>query len=180
MNIYKKMDPGRKWMDTQVCILHVEVVIDNDHLCAQLLLPYTLYVHIYVHVCWQSGVKYYTVYPCILNCFMQIWIITNKQICICIFKKKYVFVLSIYRHLAYRRFVRWIWHCLGKNNRKILPSCVVNKIRTAFPSQQYCGFKYPSWDSEVNICGIIFLLINSYMYLKQTTMHLVSSQMIVK
>ena len=114
------------------------------------------------------------------NCFMQIWIITNKQICICIFKKKYVFVLSIYRHLAYRRFVRWIWHCLGKNNRKILPSCVVNKIRTAFPSQQYCGFKYPSWDSEVNICGIIFFLINSYMYLKQTTMHLVSSQMIVK
>ena len=114
------------------------------------------------------------------NCFMQIWIITNKQICICIFKKKNVFVLSIYRHLAYRRFVRWIWHCLGKNNRKILPSCVVNKIRTAFPSQQYCGFKYPSCDSEVNICGIIFLLINSYMYLKQTTMHLVSSQMIVK
>ncbi|XP_078328602.1 P2X purinoceptor 7-like isoform X2 [Crassostrea virginica] len=50
----------------------------------------------------------------------------------------------VHKHLAYRRFVRWIWHCLGKNNRKILPSCVVNKIRTAFPSQQYCGFKYPS------------------------------------
>lgn len=51
---------------------------------------------------------------------------------------------KVYRHLAYRRFVRWIWQRLGKNNRRILPSCVVNKIRTAFPSQQYCGFKYPS------------------------------------
>lgn len=49
---------------------------------------------------------------------------------------------QVYRHLAYRRFVRWIWHFLGKTNRKILPACVVSKIREAFPSEQYCGFRY--------------------------------------
>ncbi|XP_062574142.1 P2X purinoceptor 7-like [Saccostrea cucullata] len=49
---------------------------------------------------------------------------------------------EIYRYLAYRRFVRWIWHFLGKKHRKILPACVVTKIREAFPSEHYCGFKY--------------------------------------
>ncbi|XP_071148081.1 P2X purinoceptor 7-like [Mytilus edulis] len=48
-----------------------------------------------------------------------------------------------YRYLAYRRFVRWVWHKLRKKNRRILPSCVVTAIRGAFPSQEYCGFKYP-------------------------------------
>ncbi|KAK3093711.1 hypothetical protein FSP39_019129 [Pinctada imbricata] len=52
-------------------------------------------------------------------------------------------VHELYRHIGYRRFVRWIWHRLGKRNRKVLPSCVVNSIRQAFPSQEYCGFKYP-------------------------------------
>lgn len=51
---------------------------------------------------------------------------------------------EVYRYLAYRRFVRWVYQRLGKNNRRILPSCVVTKIRTVFPSQQYCGFKYPN------------------------------------
>ncbi|XP_062587308.1 P2X purinoceptor 7-like [Saccostrea cucullata] len=50
---------------------------------------------------------------------------------------------ELYRHLAYRRFVRWVYHILGKKNRRILPSCVVSKIRQTFPSQTYCGFKYP-------------------------------------
>ncbi|KAL3857965.1 hypothetical protein ACJMK2_012589 [Sinanodonta woodiana] len=36
----------------------------------------------------------------------------------------------------------YVYQRLGKNNRRILPSCVVTKIRTVFPSQQYCGFKY--------------------------------------
>lgn len=48
-----------------------------------------------------------------------------------------------YRYLAYRRFVRWVWHKLGKKNRRILPDCVVHAIRNAIPSQEYCGFKYP-------------------------------------
>lgn len=54
------------------------------------------------------------------------------------------FIHELYRYLAYRRFVRWIYHRLGKKNRRILPSCVVNKIRQTFPSQNYCGFKYPN------------------------------------
>jgi hypothetical protein len=38
------------------------------------------------------------------------------------------------------------WRRLGRNNRKILPACVVMKIRQTFPSEQYCGFKYDiSW-----------------------------------
>lgn len=49
-----------------------------------------------------------------------------------------------YRHIAYRRFVRWIWGFLGRKNRKILPSCAVNAIRNQFPSQQYSGFQYPA------------------------------------
>ncbi|XP_063407908.1 P2X purinoceptor 7-like [Mytilus trossulus] len=47
-----------------------------------------------------------------------------------------------YRFMAYRRFVQWIWHRLGRHNRKILPACVVKKIRDSFPSEEYCGFKY--------------------------------------
>ncbi|KAL3868176.1 hypothetical protein ACJMK2_041009 [Sinanodonta woodiana] len=50
-------------------------------------------------------------------------------------------IQEVYRYLAYRRFVRWVYQRLGKNNRRILPSCVVTKIRTVFPPQQYCGFK---------------------------------------
>ena len=44
--------------------------------------------------------------------------------------------------MAYRRFVQWIWHRLGRHKRKILPACVVQKIRETFPSEEYCGFKY--------------------------------------
>ncbi|XP_078335853.1 P2X purinoceptor 7-like [Crassostrea virginica] len=50
---------------------------------------------------------------------------------------------ELYRHLAYRRFARFIWKCLGRHNRRILPSCVVTAVRQKFPSQQYCGFRYP-------------------------------------
>ncbi|XP_061190502.1 uncharacterized protein LOC133198423 [Saccostrea echinata] len=51
---------------------------------------------------------------------------------------------ELYRYFAYRKFVRWVYQRLGKKNRRILPSCVVTKIRKTFPSQQYCGFKYPN------------------------------------
>ncbi|XP_033646581.1 uncharacterized protein LOC117305813 [Asterias rubens] len=45
------------------------------------------------------------------------------------------------RHAAYRQLVRWIWHFLGKEVRVPLPSCAVNRIRQAFPSDVYKGFK---------------------------------------
>ena len=50
---------------------------------------------------------------------------------------------EVYRYLAYRRFVYLVWRRLGRKNRRVLPSCVVTKIRERFPSEQYCGFKYP-------------------------------------
>ncbi|XP_033729534.1 P2X purinoceptor 7-like [Pecten maximus] len=52
-------------------------------------------------------------------------------------------VHELYRYIAYRRFVRWVWHRLGRKQRKVLPSCVVLKIRKTFPSEDYTGFKYP-------------------------------------
>ncbi|KAK3099671.1 hypothetical protein FSP39_007817 [Pinctada imbricata] len=50
---------------------------------------------------------------------------------------------KVYRYIAYRRFTRFIWKRLGKKNRRILPACVVAAIRRQFPSQEYCGFRYP-------------------------------------
>ena len=51
-----------------------------------------------------------------------------------------------YRFVAYRQFTHWCWGWLGRRIRVTLPSCVVNKIRSTFPSPdgQYIGFKYPS------------------------------------
>ncbi|XP_042142223.1 uncharacterized protein LOC121833174 [Ixodes scapularis] len=48
------------------------------------------------------------------------------------------------RNIAYRQFALLTWKRLGKGNRRILPSCVVNKIRTKFPSkdQAYTGFRH--------------------------------------
>ena len=47
------------------------------------------------------------------------------------------------RHIAYRRFVRWIFGWLGKKNRKVVPACAVSKIRSQFPEappKTYTGF----------------------------------------
>ncbi|XP_063403855.1 P2X purinoceptor 7-like [Mytilus trossulus] len=49
---------------------------------------------------------------------------------------------ELYRYVAYRRFTRWIWHILGKKRRKVIPACAVLKIREAFPSEDFTGFKY--------------------------------------
>ncbi|OCT70741.1 P2X purinoceptor 7 [Xenopus laevis] len=37
-----------------------------------------------------------------------------------------------YRYTAYRQLVRWRWGYLGKNNRVLLPSCAIAKIRETF------------------------------------------------
>jgi len=47
------------------------------------------------------------------------------------------------RHLAYKRFVRWIFGLLGRNNRVIIPSCVVKMIRDTYASDVYVGFRFP-------------------------------------
>ena len=40
-----------------------------------------------------------------------------------------------YRFIAYRQYISWIFGWLGKDIRKIIPSCVVQKIRQTFPAQ---------------------------------------------
>ncbi|XP_060582264.1 P2X purinoceptor 7-like [Ruditapes philippinarum] len=50
---------------------------------------------------------------------------------------------ELYRYLAYRRFTRWVYGLLSKKCRKVIPSCAVKAIRDTFPSEEYCGFKYP-------------------------------------
>ena len=38
-----------------------------------------------------------------------------------------------YRFAAYKQYVWWIYNGLGKGNRRVLPSCVLWKIRGVFP-----------------------------------------------
>ena len=45
-----------------------------------------------------------------------------------------------YRYIAYRQLTTWCWGYLGKHQRVVLPSCAVNKIREAFPSDGYNKF----------------------------------------
>merc|ERR1711894_626873 len=47
------------------------------------------------------------------------------------------------RHQCYRLFVRFIWGRLPKYDRKHLPSCMVNKVRSTYPAgreETYKGF----------------------------------------
>ena len=39
-----------------------------------------------------------------------------------------------YRFIAYRQYISWIFGWLGRDVRKVIPSCVVQKIRTTFPA----------------------------------------------
>ncbi|XP_071952038.1 P2X purinoceptor 7-like [Antedon mediterranea] len=41
-----------------------------------------------------------------------------------------------YRYTAYRQFVRWCWRYLGRDRRVPITSCVINKIREAFPDPE--------------------------------------------
>ena len=46
------------------------------------------------------------------------------------------------RNLLYRSVMLWInrGHPMGKRNRMPVPACVVNQIRTNFPSDNYTGY----------------------------------------
>ncbi|XP_077491900.1 uncharacterized protein LOC144102520 [Amblyomma americanum] len=41
---------------------------------------------------------------------------------------------EIHRYTAYRQFVRWIWHRLGRRNRRVLLCCAAGEMRNAFPA----------------------------------------------
>ena len=47
------------------------------------------------------------------------------------------------RYAAYRQFSWWAFNRLGKNNRRVLPSCILWKIRNTFPDPdgQYTKYK---------------------------------------
>ena len=49
---------------------------------------------------------------------------------------------KLYRFQAYRQVTYWLHERLGKSIRRVIPSCVVKAIRTAYPeaSGQYRGF----------------------------------------
>ena len=40
---------------------------------------------------------------------------------------------KLFRHVAYRQFIRWCWGILGKEIRVVLPACAVMCIRNFFP-----------------------------------------------
>jgi hypothetical protein len=50
-----------------------------------------------------------------------------------------------HRHIAYRQLARFLFGIVGRENRYVLPSCAVNKIRRTFTSEQveeiYAGFQ---------------------------------------
>jgi len=51
----------------------------------------------------------------------------------------------MYCYAAYRQYVCWIYGRLGREHRKIIPSCVLYVIRKEFleADGNYIGFKVP-------------------------------------
>ena len=54
-----------------------------------------------------------------------------------------IFTFRSYRYAAYRQFTWFIHTKLGKGVRRVIPACVVKKIRERYPSEvgEYTGFK---------------------------------------
>ena len=60
------------------------------------------------------------------------------------------------RYAAYRQFC-WFAHArLGRGVRRVIPCCVVNKIRAEYPSDdwQYVGFKDGIESSEIDFSWV--------------------------
>ena len=50
---------------------------------------------------------------------------------------------SDYRKAAYQQYMMWKYGYLGRSNRQVVPSCVVWKVRSCYPSPDgnYMGYK---------------------------------------
>ncbi|WAR18486.1 hypothetical protein MAR_033417 [Mya arenaria] len=52
---------------------------------------------------------------------------------------------TFFRLTAYRQFTLWIYGKLGRHNRRVVPACVVNKVRLQFPNldgrDNFVGFE---------------------------------------
>ncbi|XP_031565199.1 P2X purinoceptor 7-like [Actinia tenebrosa] len=58
------------------------------------------------------------------------------------------------RYASYRQFTWWVHGYLGKKIRRVIPACVVSKIRSTFPNpnEEYTGFKEDGSEvAEVNL-----------------------------
>lgn len=53
------------------------------------------------------------------------------------------FSMASFRKAGYRQFILWEHGYLGKGNRRIIPSCAVNKTQNQYPSPDnvYMGFR---------------------------------------
>eukprot|EP00111_Clytia_hemisphaerica_P007238 TCONS_00021017-protein len=52
------------------------------------------------------------------------------------------------RYAAYRKFSWWVFKRLGKNNRRVIPSCVLSKIRSTFPDPEGKYTKYKEGEKD--------------------------------
>ena len=52
------------------------------------------------------------------------------------------FLPATFRKTSYRQYVLWRWGHLGYGNRRVIPSCIIWKIRDAYPEPdgEYMGY----------------------------------------
>ena len=52
------------------------------------------------------------------------------------------------RFAAYKQFTWWVFESLGKNNRRVLPSCAIWKIRSTYPESDGKYTKYSDGNKD--------------------------------
>ena len=80
----------------------------------------------------------------------------NKIVRLVHFCELFLYFYRTYRYAAYRQFTWWAHNRVGRHIRRVIPACVVKKIREEFPEpdQNYTGFKSGNEVDEINIVWI--------------------------